>query len=196
MAIKKKGRNRGDRPGEKKVFLRLKKIHFFTMKYESQNIETNRLRPNTGQVEGLPINPRKISNANLLALEKSIKNFPEFLELRPLIVIPHGDVFVAVAGNHRLRAAVNVGLEELPCLVLGADTPPERLREISLKDNKDYAEDVPDLLEFWDKEELRDWDLLPELPIKDFGDEDFDEPKKKATSKDFKVCPKCGYKWK
>lgn len=165
------------------------------MEYKKQDIEIEKLRQNSGQVEGLPINPRKISNQHLLELEKSIRGFPDFLDLRPLIVMAHGDTFVTVAGNHRLRAAVNVGLKVLPCLVLADDTPAERLREIALKDNKDYAEDVPDLLEFWDKEELRGWDLLPPLDLDEVGVEDFSEPKRKAKKVGENVCPKCGYRW-
>lgn len=98
-----------------------------------KEIEIRDLRSNNGEVEGLPRNPRKISNKQLDELKRSLKDAPEMLRLRELIVVPHGGRFVVIAGNQRLEAAKAVGMETLPCKVLSADTEPAKLREYAIK---------------------------------------------------------------
>lgn len=164
------------------------------MDFRKETIEIGLIQANSGQLQGLPANPRRTTLKDLQALEKSLRDFPDFLEVRPLIVIAHEDGYVAIAGNHRLKAANNIGLKSLPCIVLSQNTPKRQLREIALKDNKEYAQLVPDLLETWDLDELGDWDILPELALDDL-DFEIKEPKKAERAKEL-VCPKCGYKWK
>lgn len=130
------------------------------MDIEIREIEIRSLRPNSGEVEGLPRNPRKISKKNLEKLKKSLQDAPEMLRLRELIVVPHGDGYVVIAGNQRLEAAKAVGMECLPCKVLPADTDPAKLREYAIKDNLPFGEDDWEVLTTeWDPVELSEWGL-------------------------------------
>lgn len=130
------------------------------MEIETREIEIRDLRPNDGEVEGLPRNPRKISKKNLEKLKKSVQDAPEMLRLRELIVVPHGGGYVVIAGNQRLEAAKAVGMETLPCKVLPEDTDPAKLREYAIKDNLPFGEDDWEVLTTeWDPLELSEWGL-------------------------------------
>lgn len=133
------------------------------MNMETKEIEIRLLRTNSGQIEGLPKNPRKISKKNLEKLKKSVQDAPEMLQLRELIVVENGGEFVVIAGNQRLEAAKAVGMKSVPCKVLPADTDPAKLREYSIKDNLPFGEDDWELLKDWDAAELEEWGMeLPE----------------------------------
>ena len=107
-----------------------------------------RLRGNSGQIPGVPANPRRWSPTQLDGLRQSLRDTPELLAARALLVVPHGDSAVVIGGNMRLAAAKADGYEDLPCIVLPADTPPAKLKEIVLKDNGTFGEwDLPALLE-------------------------------------------------
>lgn len=140
-----------------------------------QDIDIKRLELNKGQVEGLPKNPRFIRDERYKALVKSIEDAPEMLKLRELLVVEHGNKFVVIGGNMRLRACKELGMETVPCKVLPADTPVAKLREYAIKDNNGFGEDDWDVLaNEWDAEELQDWGM--ELPMDwvspdEFGDE-------------------------
>lgn len=136
------------------------------MDIDIRDIEIRYLRPNSGEVEGLPRNPRKISKKNLEKLKKSVQDAPEMLRLRELIVVPHGDQFVVIAGNQRLEAAKAVGMSALPCKVLPADTDPAKLREYAIKDNLPFGEDDWEVIrEEWNAAELEEWGMnLQGLP--------------------------------
>lgn len=69
-----------------------------------QNIKLSLLTPNTGQIKGLPENPRFIKDEKFEKLKQSIIDDPEMLEHRGLLVFPHGKKFVLIGGNMRLRA--------------------------------------------------------------------------------------------
>ena len=69
-------------------------------------LEIGLIEPNDGQVPGLPANPRDISAKALRRLKKSIKDDPEMLELREIVVYPHGGRYVAICGNQRFRACL------------------------------------------------------------------------------------------
>lgn len=134
------------------------------MDIETREIAIRDLRPNCGEVEGLPRNPRKISKKNLEKLKKSVQDAPEMLRLRELIVVPHGGEFVVIAGNQRLEAAKAVGMTALPCKVLPADTDPAKLREYAIKDKLPFGEDDWDVIASdWDTAELEEWGMaVPE----------------------------------
>ena len=150
------------------------------MDIDIREIEIRDLRPNSGEVEGLPRNPRKISKKMLEKLKKSVQDAPEMLRLRELIVVPHGDGYVVIAGNQRLEAAKAVGMDKLPCKVLPADTNPAKLREYAIKDNLPFGEDDWEVIASdWDTAELEEWGMsVPEewkANPDDFG-EDFALP--------------------
>lgn len=123
-----------------------------------ETIHVSLLDYNKGQLKGLPKNPRFFRDYRYEAMKKSIKDSPEMLELRELIVYPYvGGRYVVVCGNLRLRACKELGYEELPCKVLPEDTKPKKLREYAIKDNVNFGENDSDILDNeWDKGELVD----------------------------------------
>lgn len=149
------------------------------MDIDIREIAIRDLRPNNGEVEGLPRNLRKISKEQLAKLKKSLIDAPEMLRLRELIVIPHGDEYVVIAGNQRLEAAKAVGMNTLPCKVLPADTDPAKLREYAIKDNLPFGEDDWEVIrDEWNATELEDWGMsVPEKwkSNAEAQEDDFDE---------------------
>lgn len=127
-------------------------------------IATEKLELNSGQLDGVPTNPRFIQEEKFEALKKSISESPELLKARPLIVFPLADRFVVLCGNMRLRAGAALQMKDFPCYVLPKTTTARKLREYVLKDNMEYGQiDWEHIVQDWDKEELADWDFdLPE----------------------------------
>ena len=133
---------------------------------ETKTIKIKDLATNDGQIEGLPKNPRQIRDHRYEKLKKSIEDAPEMLQLRELLVYPHGGKFVIVGGNMRYRACKELGYKELPCKVLDADTTPEKLREYAIKDNESFGQYDWDLIaNEWDSDEITNWGV--ELPVWD-----------------------------
>ncbi len=136
---------------------------------EIKNIKIKDLATNDGQIEGLPKNPRQIRDHRYEKLKKSIEDAPEMLQLRELLVYPHGGKFVIIGGNMRYRACKEIGYKELPCKVLDAETPVEKLRQYAIKDNENFGEyDWDVVANEWDTAEMEDWGV--ELPT-DWGAE-------------------------
>jgi hypothetical protein len=154
---------------------------------EIKTIKIKDLATNDGQIEGLPKNPRQIRDHRYEKLKKSIEDAPEMLQLRELLVYPHGGKFVIIGGNMRYRACKEIGYKELPCKVLDAETPVEKLRQYAIKDNENFGEyDWDEVANSWDTAEMEDWGV--ELPT-DWGDELTDQNEgeaKKETIKAFK----------
>lgn len=141
---------------------------------DTKIIKASDIELNTGQIEGLPKNPRFIRDKQYENLKKSIQDFPEMLKLRELIVFPIGDKFVVIAGNMRYRAGKEIGLDEFPCKILDTNTTVERLREITIKDNNSFGEwDFDDLANEWEVDELDEWGV--DLPFNFSDDVNFDE---------------------
>jgi|6_EtaG_2_1085325.scaffolds.fasta_scaffold00185_46 DNA modification methylase len=112
-------------------------------------MEINKLKPNEN-------NPRIIKNDKFKKLVKSIKGFPEMLELRP-IVIDEGNVILG--GNMRYRACVEAGLKDVPVKVAKGLTE-EQKKEFIVKDNVGFGEWEWDMLgNEWDSVELAEWGL-------------------------------------
>ena len=107
-----------------------------------------------------PNNPRLIKDNKFHKLVKSIKEFPQMLEIRPIVV--NKDMIV-LGGNMRLKACQEAGLKEVP--VIQADTlTAEQQREFIVKDNVGFGEWDWDLIaNEWDTEQLDDWGL--DLPV-------------------------------
>ena len=125
-----------------------------------QKIKLTELSPNTGQIDGLPANPRIIKDEKFQKLKKSLQEDPEMLELRELLVFRWEDKFVIIGGNMRYRAALDLGIDELPCKIIPPDTPISKLKAYTLKDNIAYGEYDWDMLSNeWDAADLDDWGL-------------------------------------
>lgn len=128
---------------------------------EIRYIAIKDIEANRGQIDGLPKNPRTIKDARFEALKKSIEDAPEMLALRELLVYPHNGKFVVIGGNMRLKACKELGYKELPCKVIDENTPVEKLREYTIKDNIGFGDDDWDLLKTeWDRLEVEDWGMI------------------------------------
>ena len=118
----------------------------------------SRVFPNIGQVKGLQKNPRFIRDDKYRKLVQSIKDDPEMLELRELIVYDTGDDtlgYVVLGGNMRYRAMKELGYKEVPCKVLHTGFPVEKMRRITLKDNSGFGEwDFQLLIDEWSMDEI------------------------------------------
>lgn len=154
---------------------------------EQKIIKIADLEVNRGQIDGLPKNPRTIKDERFKALKKSIEDAPEMLALRELLVFPHNGKFVVIGGNMRLKACKELGYKELPCKVIDENTPVEKLREYTIKDNIGFgADDWGALFEDWNTEELADWGL--EFP-EDLSGEDKTQQKANKLQDEFLVPP-------
>lgn len=125
---------------------------------EFKSLPIAKLAMNTGQIEGLPANPRQWTQDDLEKLAASIDQTPELLEARGAIVVQHGNKYIVLGGNMRLTAAKKLGLKEMPCAVLPADTPTDKLAQIVIKDNGAFgAWDFDALANEWDDLPLTEW---------------------------------------
>ena len=154
---------------------------------EITRIRLTDLEQNKGQVEGLPSNPRQWGRGELDNLVKSIRETPELLEARGLIVWPYGGKYVILGGNMRFSALREMNAKDAPCYVLPEDTSMEKLREIVIKDNGAFGSwDYDMLANEWDDLPLTDWGVpawstedieLESVSAKDVQEDDFDEEK-------------------
>ena len=121
-------------------------------------IKIKDLEQNTGQIPGLPANPRQWTKEDVDRLAASIEETPELLEARPLIVILHGTKFVVLGGNLRLAALKKLKRTEAPAYILPGDTPVEKQKEIVIKDNGTFGSwDTDALANEWDDLDLGGW---------------------------------------
>ena len=112
------------------------------------------------EVKANPNNPRIIKDDKFTKLVQSIKDFPEMLELRPIVVNNDG---IVLGGNMRLKACKEAGLKEVP-VIKASELTEEQQKEFIIKDNVGFGEwDWEDLAKNWDAEELTDWGL--DLPV-------------------------------
>jgi site-specific DNA-methyltransferase (adenine-specific) len=113
-----------------------------------------------------PNNPRLIKDDKFKKLVQSIKDFPEMLSIRPIVV--NKDMII-LGGNMRFRACKEAGIKEIPVIV--TDLPEDKQREFLIKDNTSGGEwDWDMLANEWDTDELEAWGLdLPVFDIKDEG---------------------------
>lgn len=106
-------------------------------------------------------NPRTISEEQLLKLQKSIQDNPDYFEARPIILSDRTGVLMIIAGNQRYEACVRLGMKEVPTVLISNLTE-EKEREIMVRDNVNNGEWDNAKLVYWDVDELKDWGI--ELP--------------------------------
>jgi hypothetical protein len=115
-------------------------------------------------------NPRIIKDDKFKKLVKSIQEFPEMLNLRPIVV--DADM-VVLGGNMRLKACKAAGLTEVP-IVIADNLTPEQQAEFIIKDNVGFGEwDWDILANEWDAALMTDWGL--DIGGFDLKAEDFNE---------------------
>ena len=103
-----------------------------------------------------PNNPRLIKDDKFKKLVKSIQDFPEMLDIRPIVV--NSDMII-LGGNMRFKACKEAGLKEIP-VIIADNLTEEQQREFLIKDNTSGGEwDFEMLANEWDVEQLEDWGL-------------------------------------
>lgn len=114
-----------------------------------QNVPINTVKAN-------PNNPRIIKDDKFAKLVKSINEFPQMLNLRPIVV---NNDMVVLGGNMRLKACKEAGLKEIP-IIKASELTEQQQKEFIVKDNVGYGEwDWSDLANNWDSDQLEEWGL-------------------------------------
>jgi site-specific DNA-methyltransferase (adenine-specific) len=131
-------------------------------------IKISEIKPNAN-------NPRTIKDDKFAKLVKSIKEFPEMLKLRPIVV---NDDMIVLGGNMRLKACKEAGLKEVP-IIKASNLTEQQQKEFIIKDNVGFGEwDWEQLNNEWEAEELTEWGLdVPEFDtneVLEAEEDDFD----------------------
>jgi len=123
------------------------KIRYNNMK--PVKIKIHRIKTN-------PENPRLIKDRKFKKLVKSIKEFPEMLKLRPIVVDENN---IILGGNMRYKASIDAGLKEIYA-IQADDLTEDQKKEFIIKDNVGFGEwDWDILANQWDLKKLEDWGL-------------------------------------
>jgi ParB-like chromosome segregation protein Spo0J len=133
-------------------------------KTELVNIKDLKLNPN---------NPRLIKDDKFAKLVQSIKDFPEMLNIRPIVV---NDDMIILGGNMRFKACKEAGIKEVPIIKL-VGLSEDKQREFLIKDNVSGGEwDWNMLANEWDEKELQEWglDLPKELDLENINEKEFE----------------------
>ena len=118
-----------------------------------QKVKINSIKTN-------PKNPRLIKDDKFKKLVKSIQEFPQMLELRPIVVDENN---IILGGNMRYKACIEAGLKEV-FILKAEDLTEQQKDEFIVKDNVGFGEwDWDSLANEWDTDKLQDWGL--DLPI-------------------------------
>jgi len=147
---------------------------------------------NIAEIKSNPKNPRVIKDDKFAKLVKSIKDFPEMLQKRPLVCFTDTDgKLVVLGGNMRLKAAKECGLKELP-VIIADDWTEEQRAQFLIKDNVGFGEwNWDELQADWDVQILEEWGL----DIPDFEDKinQMEEGEILDIPKSLQVMPKKEY---
>lgn len=130
------------------------------MRKERTNLELRTIKRNDGQLEWLPRNPRQWTQTDIDNTARSIAEDEDFLEDRPLLVVPNGDEYIVFAGNLRREGAKKQKMKTVPAVVYYPETDEDRLtvKRRAMKDNGSFgAWDYDALANEWDDLPLQDW---------------------------------------
>lgn len=131
---------------------------------QTQLISISKVKPNQD-------NPRIIKDYKFKKLVQSIKDFPQMLELRPIVV---NEDNIVLGGNMRLKACQEAGLKEVH-IIQAKDLTEEQQREFIIKDNVGFGEwDWDVLANEWDTNALEEWgmDLIIDDKIEKLEDDE------------------------
>jgi ParB-like chromosome segregation protein Spo0J len=113
------------------------------------------------QLKPNPNNPRLIKDDKFKKLVKSLQEFPEMMEKRPMVCVTDEDgKLYPLGGNMRLRALQHLNFKDIPdtWIMLADEWSEEKRREFTIKDNAGFGEwDFDELANSWDAEQLSDW---------------------------------------
>jgi len=111
-----------------------------------------------------PNNPRIIKDDKFQKLVKSIKEFPQMMDKRPIVCVTDTDgKLYPLGGNMRLKALQELNYKDIPenWVTLADEWSVEQRNEFVIKDNVGFGEwDWDDLANNWDAEKLEEWGLF------------------------------------
>lgn len=168
-----------------------------------ERISLSCLELNEGQIVDIPKNPRYLKGEEHDKLKKSLKDSPELLQYKPLMVYAaEGGKFVVICGNMRLRICQELhnegveGFDALPCFVLNKDVSIAKIKEYAIKDNVQAGNwDWDELANGdWEVDDLQDWGvdcsfLTDTEPVKEMSerketeDDEYDEDEHEIEAK-------------
>jgi len=125
-------------------------------------------------------NPRIIKDFKFGKLVKSIRQFPEMLKIRPIVVNKEN---VILGGNMRYKASLEAGLEEI-YIIKAEELTDEQQQEFIIKDNVGFGEwDWDELANQWDIDKLSDWGV--DVPFSEEEVEEMTNPENADTENIF-----------
>lgn len=128
------------------------------------------------ELKQLENNPRQIKKADFERLKESVKKNDKFFEAHPIIASDRTGENVIIAGNMRHRAAKELGMTEVPAVILH-DLTEEQEREIIIRSNVENGEwDMDALANDWDTEELESWGVHSDWPAEEVEAVEDDAP--------------------
>ena len=133
-------------------------------------------------------NPRFIKDYKFKKLVRSIKDFPEMLKLRPIVVDSN---MVVLGGNMRLKACKEAGLKEV-YIIKADELTEQQKREFIIKDNVGFGEWDWDILSNeWNNQQLEDWGLEI-IPFEDSIEDVIAQETHKEEKEKLNICEVCG----
>lgn len=137
-----------------------------------------------GEIKPNPKNPRIIKKRQFDKLVKSLKEFPEMTQLRPIVVDENN---VILGGNMRFRAMQKLGEKSTEVIKVTGLTEDQK-REFIIKDNVPFGEwDWDELANSWDAQQLNEWGLEEAKPLVDVKEVDAPDLDENAESEPGKV---------
>jgi len=125
----------------------------------------------TASLKANPNNPRAIRKGQLNKLVKSLQEFPEMLEARPIVIDKDGTV---LGGNMRLQAAQIAGMDEVPVYVREWDETKDG--QFVIRDNVSFGEwDMDILANEWEAQELEDMGVDIPVVLDEASEKDLSE---------------------
>jgi len=131
-----------------------------------------------------PSNPRLIKDEKFEKLKQSITDFPQMMELRPMIVDESNTL---LGGNMRFKALQDLGYKEIPdnWIKKASELTEEQKKEFIIKDNVGFGEwDWEMIANEWDSQQVTDWGLdIPDFKVEaDATEDDYEIPDEIQTN--------------
>ena len=163
------------------------------MQKERTTLKVTALLNNEGQLGWLPTNPRQWTKSDIDLTAQSLTNDPDFLEDRPLLVVPGPTAksFIVFAGNLRLTAARQLKIKEVPGIIYTPENETDQLtiKRRSVLDNGAFgAWDYDALANEWDDLPLGDWGVPAWETPKPIGPDEFGEDFKLPEGEKANIC--------
>ncbi|MFA7402335.1 MAG: ParB N-terminal domain-containing protein [Bacteroidales bacterium] len=123
-----------------------------------------------------PTNPRIIKDEKFKKLVKSIQEFPEMMEKRPMVCVTDTDgKLYPLGGNMRLKALQELKYKEIPdnWIMLADEWTEEKRNRFTISDNVSFGDwNFDELANNWDAGQLTEWGV--DIPFSEMTQENID----------------------